>query len=228
MKLHPSVTRFIEEYERQAALTGSIRKTIDRTGRLFLQNVWGPAMNWNFDGLKAEYPFKDLKGGQRFADFVFIRNGILLLIELDGFTTHARDISPGDFDDHLLRQNSLVLTGWLILRFSFNQVERQPELCQGQLKQAIGHWWSVTQGNPSARTGDIWNQRSNLVTQLAVRRNGTIKPADLATEFGISRRSASAWMKRFSADGTFLPVRHQTRNTAYVLAHIATLDQQLD
>lgn len=227
MSQHPLVNKFIEEYEREALAKGSIRKTIDKTSRLFLENIWGPAMNYNFTGLKAEYPFKDLKGGQRFADFVFVRNGMRLLVELDGFTTHARDISPGEFDDHLLRQNSLILRGWLILRFSFNQVEKHPELCEGQIKQAIGHWWSSQQKQASARTGDIWNQRRMLVTQYAMKRSGTIRPCDVAVEFGISQRTASLWLKRFAAEGTLVPLKQQERVTAYALTHYSTSQNEM-
>lgn len=91
---HPEITKFIDEHEREALLKGSYRKKLGRLELTFLEAVWGPAMGYSFAGLKAEYPLKDLKGGQRFADFVFVRNGMRLMIELDGFTTHARDISP--------------------------------------------------------------------------------------------------------------------------------------
>jgi hypothetical protein len=61
---------FIEQFEREAIEKGLYRKQLGRSEIIFLEQVWGPAFQYQFDGLKAEYPFKDAKGGQRFADFV--------------------------------------------------------------------------------------------------------------------------------------------------------------
>lgn len=99
-----NVLKFIEKFEREATQKGQHRSKLGKYELLFLQEVWGPAFQFNYDGLQAEFPFKDLKGGPRFADFVYIKKRIKLLFEIDGFTTHARDISLVDFDDHLFRQ----------------------------------------------------------------------------------------------------------------------------
>jgi very-short-patch-repair endonuclease len=136
--MHPDLFKFIEQFEREAVEKGLYRSKVGEAELTFLNEVWGPAFHYNFEGLKVEYPLKDFKGGQRFADFVFIKNGAKILFEIDGFTTHARNISPGEFDDHLRRQNDLILSGWLVLRFSANQVQKQPQVCQRQLKQAFG------------------------------------------------------------------------------------------
>lgn len=218
---HPMVTAYIQAYEREAQISGSYRKTLGKLERLFLENVWGPVMQYQFTGLKAEYPLKDLKGGQRFADFVYVRNGLRLMIELDGYTTHARDISPGEFDDHLSRQNDMVLTGWLLLRFSYHQVEKRPLSCQGQLKQAIGHWWTTTTGATHSKGGDMWYHRRLLLISLAVRNNGILKPADVAHAFEVSSKSACLWLKKFTEDGTFLTPQANKRTTKYTLAHYA-------
>lgn len=82
---------------------------------------------YRFDGLTAEYPFKDARGGHRYVDFTYQRGGTRPAIEIDGFSTHARDLSPGDFDDHLVRQNALTNEGWPVYRFSVRMIEREPE-----------------------------------------------------------------------------------------------------
>lgn len=215
--MHLNLVRFIEEFEREAALKGLYRKQLGHSELIFLKEVWGPAFHYNYDGLKAEYPLKDFKGGQRFADFVYIRNGVKLLIEIDGFTTHARDISPGDFDDHLVRQNDLILSGWLVIRFSSHQVEKRSHICQRQLKQALGHWWSLTHANFSAEDADIWKVRKHLVIQLAMRLNGKIKPCEIAAQFQIGNRSAVDWLKRFTAEGEFTSTSSGKRTTVYYL-----------
>jgi very-short-patch-repair endonuclease/predicted transcriptional regulator len=198
-------------------VNGSYRSQLGRSELRFLENVWGPAFQYHYDGLKTEYPFKDVKGGQRFADFVYVRHGIRLVIEVDGFTTHARNISPGEFDDHLTRQNELILSGWLLLRFSSGQVERNPQQCQMQVKQAIGHWWSLTEGGFTVEDLDKWKLRKQVVIRMAMKRNGTIKPGDLVNELNISSRTAATWLKQFAQEGTFSYAAEQQRVTTYIL-----------
>ena len=182
--MHPNLKKFVADFEREAALAGSFRKKLGSGELRFLENVWGPAFDDDYTGLKAEYPFKDAKGGQRFADFVYVRQGMKLVVEIDGFTTHHRDIAPGEFDDHLARQNDLVLAGWLVLRFSLRQIERRPSVCMRQLKQAIGHLWSLTVNRYTA--GETrWHNRRQAIVQLAMHGGGTIRAADIAAAFGI-------------------------------------------
>ncbi|CAG7647697.1 DUF559 domain-containing protein [Paenibacillus allorhizosphaerae] len=215
--MHTNLKRFIGNFEREAQQNGSFRNQLGRAELVFLQEVWGPAFQHNYDGLKAEYPFKDFKGGIRFADFVFVKNGMRLIIEIDGFTTHARDISSGEFDDHLMRQNDLILYGWLLLRFSARQVEKRPQLCQRQIMQAIGHWWTIDHGALTVHAADIWLQRKKLVIQMANRRNGKIKPGEVAVEFGICNSTAAEWMKRFVKEGSFFIPPYHKRATVYHL-----------
>ncbi|TVY00347.1 DUF559 domain-containing protein [Paenibacillus cremeus] len=216
--MHPNLTRYIEQLEKEAVIGGAYPKKLGRPELMFLQEVWGPVFNYQYDGLQAEYPFKDFKEGQRFVDFVYVKGGMKLLIEIDGFTTHARDISPGEFDDHLLRQNDLVLSGWLVLRFSAHLVEKQPQQCQKQIKQAIGHWWSLTKGELTTEDADVWRLRRNLLVQMAAQRNGSLKPRDVADAFQVTSRAAVNWLKRFQAEGVFTgETSKQQRTTRYIL-----------
>lgn len=215
--MHPEIRRFIEEFEREAERKGQYRNRLGKSEILFLENVWGPAFQYRFEGLKAEYPFKDFKGGDRFIDFVYTQGGIRLIVEIDGFTTHARDISPGDFDDHLKRQNELALSGWMILRFSANQVDKRSMICQRQLKQSIGHWWSMAYGGFSVNETGVWTLRKRLTVELALRQNGTIRAIDISREFGIKERTAINWITRFVLEGTFEPIRPNKRIIGYRL-----------
>lgn len=214
--MHPNVKQFIDLFEREALLTGSYRSKLGTAETIFLDQVWGPAFHYDFYGLKAEHPFKDFKGGQRFADFVYVRSGMKLIVEIDGFTTHARDLSPAAFDDHLQRQNDLILAGWLLLRFSANQVTNRSQVCQRQLKQAIGHWWSEANIAMSSERRDVWTLRKAHLLQIARHREGYIAAADVSAALNISRRTAAAWLKRLASEGGISPVRAgQQRITRY-------------
>lgn len=215
--MHVAVARFMEEHAEAAARNGNYRSRLGSAEVKFLQDVWGPAFQYDFSGLQAEYPWKDYKGGDRFADFVYRKNGIRLLIEIDGFTTHAKEISPGDFDDHLNRQNDLVLSGWLILRFSANQIRKKPTVCQRQIMQAIGHWWTIIHSGAAEREVDVWAYRKLKITQLALRRKGSIRCDDLVNEFGLLRRTAHTWLRRLTEDGVLIPDRRSVRVVRYFL-----------
>lgn len=215
--MHPEVTKFIKAFEEKALRIGQYRKTLGKYEIFFLQYVWGPVFQYNFDGLSAEYPLKDFKGGDRFIDFVYTRGGIRLIIEIDGFTTHARDISPGEFSDHLMRQNDLVLAGWLILRFSNDQVEKRAVICQRQIMQAIGHWWTLSHGASSSTEMEVWALRKRLLIQYAIRQEGIIRCIDVAREFNIVNRTAHSWLTRFVKEGILADVRPNKRTVGYRL-----------
>jgi hypothetical protein len=118
----------------------------------------------------------------------------------------------------------MVLCGWLLLRFSNNQVEKRPLICLRQLKQAIGHWWIITTyaGGSNNRPDDIWCHRRQLFIQAALRRSGKLRPAELAAEFQVSNRSAALWLKWFVEDGTFSPPPEGKRANVYALTHYST------
>lgn len=216
MELHLAVREFIRRAELEAAKRGSFRKELGHSEIWF----WGPCMKYNFEGLTAEYPLKDFKGGLRFIDFMYVMGLIRLLIEIDGYTTHARDISRGDFNDHLTRQNDLLLNGWFLLRFSTDMVERQPEQCRSQLMQALGYLWSRHQ--PLTDRGDnmLWSQRKNELYRLAKQRGGMLRPIDISKELNVHRFTAVQWMKRFAEEGMFSAIQaggSRQRITAYRL-----------
>jgi len=216
--MHPSLARFISDFEEESRQKGRYRHKIGAAERMFLENVWGPVFRFNFEGLRAEYPFIDAKGGERFIDFMYCRGNFRLMIEIDGFTTHARNISPSEFDDHLDRQNDLLLSGWLLIRFSARQVDNQEKKCQAKLQQALGHLWSSSHGGLTSKDVQAWDIRKHAIRQMAARNDGIIRPSDVAKEFKLHIRTAQLWLKRFSREGILIPVTGVVRTTAYQLA----------
>lgn len=215
--MHPNTIRFIEAFDHEAALNGTYRNKLDKSALVFLEQVWGPAFDHNYEGLRAEHPFIDHKGGQRFADFVYVKNGMRLVVEIDGFTTHARNISPGEFNDHLMSQNDLVLSGGIILCFSAWQVANHPQRCMFQLKQAIGHWWALSYSGDSGKSAKLWEMRKQLLIQMAMRRDGKLKPGEVAREFQISNRTAIDWLQRYEQEGVLRSQASKHRIMAYIL-----------
>ena len=214
--MHPDVVRFIVNFEEEAVRKGLYRKKLGKYEVLFLELVIGPVLNYDFEGLAAEFPLKDFKGGDRFVDFIYIKNGMRFVFEIDGFTTHARDISPGEFDDHLFRQNELILSGWFLLRFSANQVERRAEQCQKQIFHAIGHWWSLSHSTNN-QGAHSWAERKKRIAQLALRNGGIIHTKDVEIEFGLSHRTALNWLNRAIQENLVIPIKPNQRVIGYRL-----------
>ncbi len=213
--MHPAIKKFIDTYEAEAKAKGRIRTKIGKYELLFLEQVWGPVFDYQFDGLQAEYPFIDSKGGQRFIDFIYQKGEIRLLIEIDGYTTHARHITYKEFNDHLDRQNDLAAAGWHILRLSANQVEQQGRHCQNQLQRAIGSCWSRTYGLQTSSPEQLWATRQNRCLHLAMQYGGKLKASQVAAEFGVTVKSARDWLLRFEKDGLFVAIKGNSRIIGY-------------
>lgn len=75
---------------------------------LFLKQVWWPLFS-HFNYLHPEYEVDDFKDGKRYLDFAYIRPGIRICFEIDGYGPHLKNISRWQFADNLERQNQLVI-----------------------------------------------------------------------------------------------------------------------
>ncbi|ACT04377.1 hypothetical protein [Paenibacillus sp. JDR-2] len=109
---------------------------------LFLKQVWWPAIG-QLDHLHAEYEVDDYKDGQRFLDYAYLREPYKICIEIDGYGPHFRDADRRQFADNLMRQNHLILDGWMVIRFSYDDVKSKPRQCQQFLQQLFGKLFSL-------------------------------------------------------------------------------------
>lgn len=71
--------------------------------------------------------------GRYRVDFAYPR--LLIAIEVDGYGPHS---SPVAFQADRHRQNQLVGRGWLVLRFTWDDVVRRPQRVAQQIADAIG------------------------------------------------------------------------------------------
>ncbi|REE78942.1 hypothetical protein A8990_12370 [Paenibacillus taihuensis] len=162
----------------------------DQAEKLFLQNVWWPAVG-NLDYLHPEYELQDLKGGARFANFAYMPPlPYRLLIEIDGFGPHWRDVTRWRFADDLQRQNHLLIDGWHLLRFAFDDVSEKPRRCQQTLLMALAKWGGITRGVEHSL--DVYER---ALLHLMQQHWGEITPAAAMDKLGISKRRVIAGLK---------------------------------
>jgi hypothetical protein len=84
--------------------------------------------------LAPEYPATDIYGRSRFVDYALQTTDGKVAFEIDGLTWHhPAAVTVPDYEDQLLRQNSLIHFGWRVFRWTDRQVAEEPEQVQEQL-----------------------------------------------------------------------------------------------
>jgi hypothetical protein len=139
---------------------------------LFLKQVWWPLF-YHFRYLHPEYEVNDFKDGSRYLDFAYIRPAIKICFEIDGYGPHLKNISRWQFSDSLERQNQLMIDGWIVIRFSYDQVKEQPRRCQQIVQQVIGRWL----GDELDHTSLSFLEKE--VLRLAIRKGEDIIPTEV-------------------------------------------------
>ncbi len=107
--------------------------------KTFIINVFLPVVGeTGLNYLEPQTPFIDNEGRRRRIDFTLETSYRKYAIEIDGYTDQAEGIiSREQFDDGLLRQKDLMIAGYTVLRFSYNQITQAPERCHAQLRRAL-------------------------------------------------------------------------------------------
>ncbi|SDX14925.1 hypothetical protein [Paenibacillus sp. CF384] len=178
-----------EERKRRLAEHGDAEKAL-------LQQVWWPAVG-NLDYLHPEYELQDLKGGTRFVDYAYCPPlTYQLLLEVDGFGPHWRDISRWKFADDLSRQNHLLIEGWKLLRFAYDEVMEKPRRGQQTLLMALAKW-----GGIARPAGEELSVYERALLHLMQECWGELSPVTAAKKMGISRESAAKYLRSLVSKG---------------------------
>jgi hypothetical protein len=158
--------------------TGAIRQVLDR--RALLDEPPDGMLEPRFARLckHAGLPtpvFQHPVGRYRI-DFAY--PDLLLAIEVDGYGPHA---SRKAFQSDRERQNTLVVRGWTVLRFTWADVVKRPEHVAKVVADAIGraHFRHRTRARPNSR-------RVGLATGCGRR----------TTSFQVNRRTVHPWPTR--------------------------------
>jgi superfamily II DNA or RNA helicase len=84
--------------------------------------------------LVPQHPVADIEGTTRYIDFALRTVAERIAFEIDGLIWHVPDPDRiRDYEDALLRQNSLMHHGWRVFRWTDRQVAAEPERVKDQL-----------------------------------------------------------------------------------------------
>jgi len=210
---------FEEEYEsflnaHLQARTGErlrrLQEGHNKAEMLFLKQVWWPLYH-HFKYLHPEYEVDDFKDGKRYLDFAYIRPALRICLEVDGYGPHLKSISRWQFSDNLERQNQLVIDGWTVIRFSYDQVKEQPRRCQQIVQQVIGRW-----------LGDELDQTSlsfieKEVLRLAIRKGEAIYPIEVEKCLKLSDKTVKKILSQLVDKKMLIPASGTMRIRSYRL-----------
>jgi hypothetical protein len=178
--------------------------------KLFLQHVWWPAIG-HFEHLHPEFEVFDFKDGTRYLDFAYIRSPFQVCFEIDGYGPHARDASRRQFADNLLRQNHLIIDGWKVIRFAYDDIQEKPRRFQQMLQQLMGRWF----GDEQVPVKLTWKQKE--IVRIAIHKNVPITPLEVCRRLGISDRYARELLRQLVEANVLLPASGTHRVRSYRL-----------
>ncbi|MBP1989058.1 winged helix DNA-binding protein [Paenibacillus eucommiae] len=154
--------------------------------------------------------------------FAILQGHLRLAIEIDGFGPHQQQISRSPFSDQLLRQNHLVIDGWKILRFSFDDVRDRPRMCEQLVQQFMGRWHSH-----SSHQSDLEKLSSEEkdILRLGIKLKRDLTPKDICLKLNIEQQKARKLLRQLVDKGFLHSAgKGSSRSRFYKLTSSASSD----
>jgi len=181
--------------------------------RLFAETIWLPVVG-NFAHLHPEYEIADERGRPLFIDFAFTPPALRAAIEVDGYGPHHRDLDRRQFVEQLNRQNYLVIQGWKVLRFSYDDICGRPQLCRTIIQRLLG----LCYGSDD----DPLTLHQRELLRRAMRLGRPFTPDDASEWTGLSKRTVCPMLRELRAQGYLEPASGLVRIRRYKLTPKAT------
>jgi hypothetical protein len=118
--IHPNVFRWINNN-----VSKKLQKVYTKELQIFLQDIWGPVVNYQFDSLKAGYPYPC----PRFHNSLYLYDSnVLLAFEMIS-DAMVDDIVEGrcsqeEYNFFVRRKSVLSLSGWRVLSYTIDMLEQ--------------------------------------------------------------------------------------------------------
>lgn len=173
----------------------------------FLRSVWWPAFR-DFRNLHPEFRVEDFSGRSFYLDFAYICGEMRLALEIDGYGPHVTRLSRWQFTHQLRRQNHLILDGWALLRFSYDEVDEQSRRCQQTLQQFMGRW-----REDDRLRGLGFLERA--VVRLALKSDAPVTPKQVRLHLDVGKRKALKVLRSLVTQGWLEPASGRERIRSY-------------
>jgi len=175
----------------------------------FLRLIWFPVVG-HFDHLYPEWEVRDFNNGYRYLDLAYMPGGAKGGIEIQGFSSHARDLDVRRFKDLCWRHSLLALDGWTFLPIAYLSIKDEPKQCQQLILAFIGKFISIEV--PSSLT---WVETE--IVRYARRLLRPITPLEIAHHLQVSDRHARRLLHKMVDSQILLEVSGEERIRTYRL-----------
>jgi hypothetical protein len=129
--LHPKVTRWIEQ-----SLKGDAVAKYGLEVGVFLQELWGPVVNYDFSDLKIGYPLRRTR--TPYCLFIYPSEfQSLMAFQFVGDEIVERKCSLKQYSNYISRERDLTVKGWQTLTFIHELLEYDNTLNRQYLMNAI-------------------------------------------------------------------------------------------
>lgn len=183
-------SKFLMHHEehRRGERRGRLVRGHSYAEKLFLQNVWWPLFG-TFEHLHPEFEIYDWNRKSQFLDFAFLPEFGRFGLECDGYQSHIKDMDREKHNYAVNRETFLTGMGWKMLHFTFDDVQRRPEICRMLLQLALAPYLIRNQSDHQIDDHQI-DIKDREVLQLAWTLGRKIRPKDVSDHLKINYRTA--------------------------------------
>lgn len=175
----------------------------------FLRCVWYPAIG-HFDHLYPEWEVRDFANGYRYLDFAYMPGDAKGVIEIQGYSSHPRDLELWRFKDLCLRHCHLALDGWLVIPIAYPSIVESPKQCQQLILSFVGKF--ISSSVPESLS---WLESETV--RFARRLLRPFSPSDLSAHLQVSTRYARTVLHLLCEKQLLTVTRGQERARMYRL-----------
>jgi hypothetical protein len=156
----------------------------------------------HFVGLHPEYEVADWRNMKFFVDYMFITGNVRIAFEIKGYGSHVQNTDRTRYRRELNREMFLQGLGCIVVSIPYDDIEENPELIRMLIKAIIAQHTSYNIVHADQQHHRV---EQELIT-MALRTGKTIRPIDGARECGISRQTATKYLKQLCEKEIFRAV----------------------
>ncbi|SDX38550.1 hypothetical protein [Paenibacillus sp. CF384] len=210
--------RLLERHlsKRSGERRGRLLRGHQHAEKLLLQNVWWPLFG-SFDHLHPEYEIHDWNRKSQFLDFAFLPPYGRFGLECDGYQSHIKDMDRESFSYSLNRDTYLTGMGWKMIHFSFDDVQKRPDVCRMLLQLVIGPHLIRT---PASL---LLSPDEKDVLRFAIQLGKPIRTRDVMLQYQINFRTARKHLHNLSVQNLLRPIKPNSYVSCYEVTDRAVL-----
>ncbi len=160
----------------------------------FLRLIWWP-FRGHFDDLIPEMMIHEFKGGVYYVDFVYVRGGVRIFLEIQGFGPHWKDITDERFALEKRRDLYMIALGNVVLNIAYKDIVERSDMILSLIKMVLSRYEMLSDLTTLA---DI---EERALLRFFVRQQGIARPVDVETSMQINHRTAKRLLNKACESG---------------------------